>query len=114
MSENIPHYEHTPFTVSPIGNHTRRIEREISAYPTLSPFWDFDTGVCNVAALKNELPNLWENEAAMGRFFCRLWTSQDENGPTLEFDIVEACNYLTPNDLATIMRCLTRKGVDPE
>lgn len=88
------------FTLSP---EQRQFKKLLDNYPSLRPFWDFETRGCDVPGLEKALPAMSHGEQIMARFLAGVWLGENQ----LEFDMLDAARTLDDPHRQAIIDWLT-------
>jgi len=77
------------FTLTP---EQRQFKQLLDQHPTLTPFWNFESRDCDLAALERSLPAMSHGEQIMARFFTAVWLGENK----FDFDLIDAAATLDP------------------
>ena len=75
------------FTLTP---EQRQFKQMLDGYPSLIPFWNFDTRNCDLQALERAIPAMSHGEQIMARFFVAVWLGENQ----FDFDLIDAAATL--------------------
>ncbi|MBP1000330.1 hypothetical protein J8629_25060 [Serratia fonticola] len=66
-----------------------RFAVQLTDYPRIAGYWDFDTRICHENALRSALNIMSSGERQLALFFLSLWTGNDEG-----FDMLAAARVV--------------------
>lgn len=95
MNVMLGHFQLTPVQ--------RRFRNLLAAYPTLMPYWNFESCECCLAELDSAMPTLTRGEQIMATFFRGIWLGNDDR----DFPMVGAAMVLGKDDMAVITTWLS-------
>lgn len=90
MNVTVGHFHLTP--------GQKRFRDLLAAYPTLMPYWNFDTSECCVEELESAILSLTRSEQIMAAFFRGVWFGTDDR----RFPLIGTAMVLDEDDVAVI------------